>query len=240
MRRKLILLNLALLALVSMAAWRLRVNWLAGRAEETRVLRPSIKPVPPPALESLQSPKPAVAADYGDVAQRMLFDRDRNPKVVVEVAPAKPLPPLPVAYGLMDMGSGPLVILSEKPGAANRSYAPGDKIGNFVLAAIEGEELVFEWDGQQVRRTLQDLKPQANSPAPASSASMPVSQPAASTAVQSVGAAPAEGGPGGELTGDLRACQPTDTSPSGTVRGGYRKVVNKTPFGMSCHWEPVK
>src|SRR5512138_3283522 len=123
MKRKLILLNLVLLALVSLAAWRLRVNWLAGRAEEARVLHPPVKQAPPLALESLRSPGPAVAADYGDVAQRMLFDRERNPKVVVEVSAPKPVPPLPVAYGLMDMGSGPLVILSEKPGAANRSYA---------------------------------------------------------------------------------------------------------------------
>jgi hypothetical protein len=239
MRRKLILLNVLLLALVAVAAWRLRVNWLAGRVAETKVLRPSVKPVPPPALDPVRLPKPAVAAEYGDVSQRMLFDPDRDPKVVVEVAPVKPMPALPLAYGLMDMGSGPLVILSEKPGAANRSYAPGDKIGNFVLAAIEGEELVFEWDGQEVRRTLQDLKPQANSPAPQAPAATPSARPAA-PAVQSVGSAPEEGGPGGQLTGDLKACQPNDTSPSGTVRNGFRKVVNKTPFGMSCHWEPVK
>jgi hypothetical protein len=238
MRRKLILLNLVLLALAAGAAWRLRVNWLAGRAEETRVLRPSIKPVPPPALEPMRPGKPAVAAEYGDVAQRMLFDRDRNPKVVVEVAPVKPMPALPVAYGVMDMGSGPLVILSEKPGAANRSYAPGDKIGNFVLAGVEGEELVFEWDGQEVRRSLHDLKPQTSAPAPAQSAAGSSSR-ATAASVQSVGSATAEAGPGGQLTGDLKACQPTDTSPSGTVRDVYRKVINKTPFGMSCSWEPV-
>jgi hypothetical protein len=240
MKRKLILLNLVLLALAAGAVWRLRINWLAGRAEETRVLQPSIKPVPPPALESMRPGKPAVAAEYGEVANRMLFDPDRNPKVVVEVAPVKPMPPLPVAYGLMDMGSGPLAILSEKPGAANRSYAPGDKIGSFVLTSIDGEELVFEWSGQEVRRTFQDLKPQSSAPAPASSAAAPPGR-AAAASVQSIGsAAPAEGAPGGQLTGDLKACQPTDTSPAGTVRDGYRKVINKTPFGMSCHWEPVK
>ncbi|MFB3776173.1 MAG: hypothetical protein ACE141_01145 [Bryobacteraceae bacterium] len=242
MRRRLILLNLALLALVAAAAWRLRVNWMAGRVEERRVLGSSVKSSESPAPAPLRSPRPAVAADYSDVAQQMLFDRDRNPKVIVEVAPAKPMPALPLAYGMMDMGDGPVVILSEKPGAANRSYSPGEKVGSFVLAAIEGDELVFDWEGQEVRRKFQDLKPQAGSPATGGGGAQAAPAPAsAKAAVQSVGAlAPAETGPGLDLTGDLKACQPNDTSPPGTVRDGFRKVVNKTPFGMSCHWEPVK
>jgi hypothetical protein len=111
-----------------------------------------------------------------------------------------------------------------------------------VLAAIEGDELVFDWEGQEVRRKFQDLKPQAGSSAPLGSGEQVVPAPAAAqAAVQSVGLhAPAEAGPGLALTGDLKSCQPTDTSPPGTIRDGYRKVVNKTPFGQSCHWEPVK
>jgi hypothetical protein len=242
MRRRLVLLNLILLALASLAAWRLRVNWLAARVEEGRVLRPAAKSAQPLDSAPLGSPRPAVAADYSDVAQQMLFDRDRNPKVVVEVAPAKPMPALPLAYGMMDMGSGPVAILSEKPGAANRSYSPGDKVGSFILDAIEGDELVFAWEGQQVRKRLQDLKPQTGSSAPAGTGAQTGSAPAAAgKTVQSVvAAAPAETGPGPELTGELKACQPNDTSPGGTVRDGLRKVVTRTPFGISCHWEPVK
>ena len=116
MRRRLILLNLVLLALVAAAAWRLRVNWLAGRAEESRVLRSAGKSVEPPAQRPCGLRGPPCAVDYSDVAQQVLFASDRNPTVVVEVAPVKPMPALPVAYGMMDMGSGPVVILSEKPG----------------------------------------------------------------------------------------------------------------------------
>lgn len=242
MRRRLIFLNLVLLALAAAGSWRLRVNWQAGRVEERKVLESSVKSSAPPAPAPLRSPRPAQAADFIDVAQQMLFDRDRNPKVIVEVAPAKPMPALPLAYGMMDMGSGPVVILSEKPGAANRGYSPGEKVGSFVLAAIEGEELVFNWEGQEVRRKFQDLKPQAGSTASVGGGEQAVPAPAtAKAAVQSVGLpVPAETGPGLELTGDLKSCQPTDTSPPGTIRDGYRKVVNRTPFGQSCHWEPVK
>ena len=51
----------------------------------------------------------------------MLFSRDRNPTVVLDPPPPPPpppqMPPLPVAYGVMDLGSGPTAILAEKPGA---------------------------------------------------------------------------------------------------------------------------
>ena len=47
-------------------------------------------------------------------------------------------------------------------------------------------------------------------------------------------------GPGIELGQGSRACVPGDTTPPGTVKDGFRKVVNKTPFGNSCRWEAVK
>ena len=57
----------------------------------------------------------------------MLFTRDRNPNVVIEVAPPKPMPPLPSAFGFMNFG-GPSVILTEKPGGPQRAYRPGEQI----------------------------------------------------------------------------------------------------------------
>jgi hypothetical protein len=33
---------------------------------------------------------------------------------------------------------------------------------------------------------------------------------------------------------------PGDTTPAGTVRDGYRKLVTQTPFGNACRWELVK
>jgi hypothetical protein len=240
-RRRLLLLNLVLLAMVAAAAWQVRARWLAGTEQERALLRPKSKAVLPVEAEPGRLPQPASAAAYAEVAQQLLFAQDRNPNVTVEAAPPKPVPAFPVAYGMIDMGEGPLVILSAKPGAANHAYSAGEKIGEFTLASIENDEIVFDWEGQRIRKKLQDLKPQPGTAAPANPAdTASAAQPApATTLVQSVGSSANEG-PGEQLTGDLKSCQPADTSPAGTVRDGYRKVVNRTPFGMACHWEPVK
>ncbi len=85
-------------------------------------------------------------------------------------------------------------------------------------------------------KKLQEL-----TPAPKAEASETAATPAAPAAapVQNV-STPVEAGPGMQLTGDLKACVVGDTTPPGTVRDGYRKVVTQTPFGASCRWELVK
>jgi hypothetical protein len=45
----------------------------------------------------------------------------------------------------------------------------------------------------------------------------------------------------GEITGfGFKVCVPNDTTPEGTVSGGFRKTVTTTPFGKACRWDPVK
>ena len=236
MRRRLLLLNLVLLTLASAAAWQLRVRWLDSRAQEQKLVSAPVKPASLEAIEPSRPPQPASAVAYGDVAQKVLFSRDRNPTVTVQAAPVKPVPPMPVLYGVMNLGGGPVVILSEKAGGTNRGYAVGEKVGDFTLMAVEDDQLVLGWEGQEIRKKLQELRPQPGTPAP-QAAITPAAPPG--VVVQSV-AAPVVAGPGAQLTPNMRACVVGDTSPAGTVRDGYRKVVNQTPFGSSCRWEPVK
>ncbi len=235
MRRKLVLLNLALLALALTTVWQLRVRWMEGAAQERKALRPNVKTAQAIAPAVPRGPQPVSAAAYGEVAQQVLFSRDRNPNVVVEAAPPKPVPPFPVAYGVMDLGSGPMAMLSEKAGARSRQYSAGDKVGEFTLVALASDELVLEWNGQEFRKKLSELKPETAKQSAAEAAT-----PAAPAApVVSATAAPASG-PGMQLTDELKACVQGDPTPAGTVRDGYRKVVTQTPFGASCRWELVK
>jgi hypothetical protein len=44
----------------------------------------------------------------------------------------------------------------------------------------------------------------------------------------------------GATSGQVKLCNPGDTSPAGAVVDGYRKVVTRTPFGEVCRWEPVQ
>ncbi len=235
MKRRLLFVNLLLLAVAAAAAWQVRARWLEGKAREERLLgapdRPAASAVMAPA------PQPASAAAYSDVAERVLFSRDRNPTVVVEAGPPRPVPPMPVLHGVMNLGAGPVVILSEREGGPHRGYSTGQKVGEFTLAAIAGDELVLGWEGAEIRKKFQDLRPQPGTAAAPAAAQAPEASPGA--VVQSLGK-PAEEGPGPQVTPGVRACVSGDTSPAGTVKDGYRKVITQTPFGSNCRWEPVK
>jgi mannose-6-phosphate isomerase-like protein (cupin superfamily) len=46
--------------------------------------------------------------------------------------------------------------------------------------------------------------------------------------------------PGADVGEGYRGCLPGDTSPSGTIVDGYRKVMTTSPFGVSCGWEKIQ
>jgi hypothetical protein len=150
------------------------------------------------------------------------------------------MPALPVAYGVINLGDGPTVILSEKPGAQHKAYRAGEQIGQFKVVAMNNQEILFEWEGKPVRRRLEELldkKPPAATPTP------DTPQPAAPAAPTATTLGPGGGnktGPGADMGNQTRACVPGDETPAGTVQDGMRKVVTATPFGNQCRWESVK
>jgi hypothetical protein len=126
-------------------------------------------------------------------------------------------------------------------------------VGPFKLVSVNSKDIVFEWDGERVARKLSEIAARVGdgnatqvqggyvttagstagmggtSTAPSSSAPPP----AASGSFQ-------QGGPGADIGAGFRACQVGDTSPTGTVVNGYRKVVVELPFGRSCRWEAAR
>ncbi len=93
MNRRLLLLNLALIALAASLGWLLREHWLEAQAHERAIFdqaarRRQVLPLPP-----VTPPKPVTPAEYIDVASKMLFAADRNSNVIVD--PPKPAPPPP-------------------------------------------------------------------------------------------------------------------------------------------------
>jgi hypothetical protein len=252
LKRRLLLVNLVLLALIGAAGWKMRQNWIQARQREARMFGRPLQPAPAPSLPASPPVAPVTAGTYLDVAQQVLFSQDRNPVVVVEAAPPKPMPPLPIFYGVMDLGQGPTVILGEKPDGGHRGYKIGDRIGEFKLVSINRTEIEFEWDGQPVRRTLDQMaavrrqllaqQPQTQQQAPAAQPSPPQEQPAppkpnSGSAVIATNVKP---GPAPGKDGEIRGCVPGDNSPAGTVVDGYRKLISTTPFGKICRWEPVQ
>ena len=238
MKRKLLLANLALLALSVAGGMHLRREWTEAHAREGDVLRKRMRLAPPPPISPLPAAAPVKADGYSDIAQKMLFSRDRNPVVVVEPPPPPkvvPMPPLPLFHGVVDLGDGAMAIMSVGPKGPHRDYQPGDQVGDFKLVAVNNEELVLEWDGKTITKNVDEILDRSTS-APA--APGPVAAAAPASAAPPVAKAPAA--PGGDLNGGIKACQPGDTSPAGTVADGMRKVIKPSPFGSKCYWETEK
>jgi len=272
--RRIVLLNLALLALVGALGWILRANWLEAQARERAVLLRKIAPKAVLAPPGLPGVKAAAPADYIDVASKMLFSKDRNPTVIVEPpkpAPEPVMPALPNYNGQMAIGEQPVIFLSTNN--VQSSYHAGERIGDFKVVSFDEDNIAFEWKGKSIERKLEELRPKQVLAQTGPSGNTGSKPPAAGAAPASVAAAPEASAPaarsnpvtslsgtsasktgdanstssvsedgmlGPELTGGFRACVPADTSPTGTIHSGYRKVQSMSIFGPSCDWEPVK
>jgi hypothetical protein len=241
LKRKLWLLNILLVAAIALAGWQLRkeARELHARERATLDKRP---PVPAPLVQPPAAPPPMVTgAAYIGIAKDMLFSKDRNSQVIVDPPkppdPPKPLPPLPVVHGVMDIGDGPIVMMSEKSGGRHRGVHVGEKIGEFKLVSVNKTDLVLGFEDRTVKKTLQELIDRggveagavAGQTGPAGGASSTPAPPVVGKAEPNV-----------KLSEDTATCQTNDASPAGTVVNGMRKVVMATPFGNACRWEAVK
>ena len=256
MRRNLLLLDLLLVALCGLAGWRFAVHRNERLAEQKAFLERREPPVSTPAVLIAPPPPPAVASAYVEVAQKLLLSADRNPTVVVEVVAPKVMPALPRAYGLMDLGNGARVFLATAPGAPQHTYVKGDTIGEFKLLEISRTGLVFGWEDKRVAARYDELRDasarsKAETAASAGASRRPPPQATSLEAQapppnrppepQRIGSdAGAQGQPGGDPGAASRPCVPGDNAPAGTINGGYRKVIIRTPMANSCIWEKVQ
>jgi hypothetical protein len=207
-------------------------------------------------------PKPEAvpATHYTEVATKNLFSKDRNPDVIVDppkVEAPKPMPPLPVVYGVLGLPSGVRALMAEKSGQASKPVRVGETIGPFTVTALDQQNVTFEWEGKEIQRKVEDLadrpavvpgQPQGPAVAPppppvaSAGAQQPQSFQASQPSSQQSGQPDSNGGTGlmgvevGVPGQSRRACRPGDPSPAGTVADGYRKSVTATPFGVTCQW----
>ena len=234
MKAKLIALNLLLVAAIGAVVWEAR-----DRIGETDREQRAIPMPHPVAAHPAPVPKPdsPPATKYEDVAKKNLFSSDRNDDIVVEPPKpeaVKPMPPLPIVYGVMTLPSGTKASMAEKSGDGSRMVKTGDSVGEFRILSLDAKNVTFEWNGKEISKRIEDLIDRSNqvaSNAPAAAAPPP--PPAAPAAPKS----PTEANLGKELNPTTRACQPGDSSAIGAVVGGYRKEGQQTPFGtIGCRW----
>jgi hypothetical protein len=204
-----------------------------------RNLHQVVKLVAMPPLPPIAAPAPAVAANYADVAIKMLFSRDRNPTVILDPVapmPVKPMPPLPVAYGAMFFGEPGIILALPNAKATQRLYRKGEAIGDFKLVNFDNTSIAFQWDGKLVERRLDQVmaKPSEAPSEPAAAANAPAAP------TLTVASTTNASGPGAAMVDGNRACVPGDKAPDGTIADGFRKHEIQGPIAKFCRWEPVK
>jgi len=113
---------------------------------------------------------------------------------------------------------------------------PGQMIGQFKLIDVNTRDITFEWNHQQVRKTLDELLDRSVADNAANNSSAPAAQTAPpAPAIKS------NIGPVGDTSVfGRRACDPNDSYPDGAVVDGWRKTSSTTPFGKACFWERAK
>ena len=230
MTLKLWVLNGVLITLGICAVVKFRTQQRAMRDREVAILTMKVTAAPQWAFRPLAMRPPVTATSYSEIALHTLFDPSRTPEVVVEVPPPPPapvMPPLPVCYGVMNLGdeAGPGAFLSENEKSVHEYLHAGAIIGQFKLIAIDTDEITLEWNGQEIRRpvTLQaTFVSPTEMPAQHSTRAM-------AAAVR-----------GGDAGPESRRCSINDGYADGTESDGYRKKVYMTAFGPACVWEALK
>ena len=240
MNRRIILLNAVLLLVLIYGGVQLRNEYVAGKARAAAMAKTQVQPVPAPPFTPLPADPAVMATGYNFIAQKFLFHPSRDPNVAHDPPPPPPPPPpmpeLPRYHGQMNIGDGPMALLVEHPGLAEKALKPGDIIGHFKMLDVNTNEIVFQWteNGEIVKRSLRELSDRSQvgaavAPGAAAPAPPPPPPPQASPL-----------GPGDMTPQGLKTCQANDSTPDGTVTGGFRKVSIAGPFGKTCIWEPVK
>jgi len=245
LNRKMLWLNFGLVVLLGAAIWQLRQQWQSAQAHQAQVLQKKVPPPAVPAPLAAVKPSPVTAAGYSEIAEKMLFSKDRNPTIIlppVEVKPPKPMPPLPLLYGVMGLPSGPVALLSEAPGKGSKGYRKGETVGEFKISDLTTKQITLQWEDKTITKDINDMIDRSNGPSATAAATAASVAPAAAPASVTNVAPPSGkmGTPGVQMTADIRACQPGDTTPNGAVVDGMRKISTATPFGNVCHWETIK
>lgn len=249
MTRKLMLLNLVLLAGVCALAWQMHREWVDAHARAQAFLSVRVPKVAAPPHTPLPRVAALAAMLYAEVAQLNLFSKDRNPQVIIDLPPPvkpKVIPAFPVARGvLLWEGTPPTVLLSARSGGQQKGYRAGERIGEWKIVSVDNQYVVFEWDGKEFKKRIDELMDRsamvAESAGPtAPSSSNNVATPAAPKSGQSLSDANKSERWVDVGASDMRGCKPGDDAAPGTVADGFRKVVSSTPFGSACRWEQVK
>lgn len=250
MRRSLLLLNLVLLAAAGLLGYRLNVEWKNYRSRVSWVYGPAHAEQPTNAAAPAST---ATLENWAEIIARNVFSAERTNAL----ASASAAPPEPVVFGTMNLGSGPIALMSEAPGRGYRQVRLGEPIGGYKLIAVEGQKVTLEWPGGQIKIDAAESASRTRSESSSGVSAAPVSPPPTTYA-------PPRSAAGGPVVVSPNPSSPTTGSslldrypqlrglatreqladlerePPGTVRNGKIKRAEPWLFGVRIYWDDVK
>src|SRR5262245_41270581 len=217
MMKRLLVLNLVLVAIVIAIAVRLRNDWVNFEAtHQIAAIQPE-----PEAVPKVAAAVPGNAGtpeDWTDIPSHNPFSFDRNDIPILEPsAPPKPPGVKPVLFGTMSLGKEPLAMVASGQPAGNRNYRPmriGEVIDGWTITKILDKSITIQAD--QIEDSVLMNDPSAQVPrettrtAPAATPVISTSQPPPAPSALTAPPPPQPGAP-------PRA---------------RRRILQQTPFGV--------
>jgi hypothetical protein len=230
MSRRLLFLNVALLALVVLGIVRLRHNaqvFAAGHRVDQ--IRPeSDKPLP----KTVAAAAVAAKQEWPDIAAHDPFSFDRNDVaiVVTPAAPQQPKRPKPLLYGTISFGKNPMAMMApgDAPARSSRPVHAGEVFDGWSVVEIQDKTVIVKWD--EVKETL-IIDPTALTARDygKTGGSAPTLQPVVAVAPAAAPVTPAATAP------SSNPFAPQTTTVSTT---GKRQILVHTPFGDKIMDDP--
>lgn len=170
MARKILFLNLLLLAGIVLVGQSLVTSWeeFRGRNNVHLIVREALQgPAQTPVFEVPQPEGPASFPDYLVVAQKNLFSPERQPDSEEEVAEAAPTPPplpqKPVMNGLSVINGERKALVTvfegNNPQGDVRMVGVGDAIQGYVVSQISDTSLTLQWNDFTVLVDMMEGRP---------------------------------------------------------------------------------
>jgi len=224
MIRRILVLDLILVAVLAIGARSLRLQWLQyNDSHQVSLVQP--KPESIPSLPSAPSVARTSTTDWTDIPSKNLFSFDRTDiAIVIPPDTLKPAGPKPMLFGTIKLGQDHLAMVGSGQ-SNNRSDRPmriGETIDGWTLVDIQEKSIVVSWN--DTKQTIVMSDPTAQVPRDYSRTASPGS---ASTTVLTSTPAP------------TTTATPATTAPAAPGSQALPKThVIDTPFGKKVIVDP--
>jgi hypothetical protein len=163
MWRRLLVLDIALLAAIVFGALRLRANWQEFNAtHRVESIQPEAEPV---RTVAAAAPTAVTPQDWTEIAVQNPFSFDRSDIAVVASKETRPLEPKPVLFGTMSIGNEKIAMLApgQSGSRATRPLKVGESLDSWQVVSIDSKSVVVA-AANGVRQTILMNDPTAQVP----------------------------------------------------------------------------